>query len=238
LLQNGNNPKAWSVVTSMKLMLLSTLGIGILGSVAVISSAVQTQSSLVQKALVKRNVGNNPGNIRSGWPAQPKPGNELLMISGGCFWGIEDFMREQPGVVATAVGYAGGSKANPTYEQVCYTRTGHAESVLVEFDPRKTSYKKLLSEFWHWIDPTVMNRQGPDIGDQYRTAIWTFDKRQREIAVASRAEEQKNWKATIVTTIAAAPRFWMAEEYHQQYDEKTGKRSCAPRTGLPMKTSG
>ncbi|CAN1528974.1 MsrA Peptide methionine sulfoxide reductase [Fimbriimonadaceae bacterium] len=214
----------------MKWIALAVVALSLGGVVTLMGQGTSTSQKVV-----KRPIGGNPGQVRTAWPPKPKPGNELIMLSGGCFWGIEDWFRMQPGVVQTAVGYAGGRTQNPTYEQVCYSNTGHAESLLVEFDPKKNSYEKLLKNFWDWHDPTLIDRQGPDIGDQYRTAIWTFSETQRKLALASKQKEQKNWDKPIVTTILPAPRFWMAEEYHQQYDEKTGKKSCSPRTGLPIK---
>ncbi|MDX2065153.1 MAG: peptide-methionine (S)-S-oxide reductase MsrA [Fimbriimonadaceae bacterium] len=189
----------------------------------------------VGQVAVKKDVGTNPGAIRDGWPLKVGKNREVAMLSAGCFWGVEEWFRMQPGVVATAVGYAGGRVNNPTYQQVCYNNTGHAESVLVEFDTTKTSYAEILKAFWEWHNPTLVNRQGPDVGDQYRTAIWTFNQTQVDTALKSRQREQRNWNRPIATTVKPAPRFWMAEEYHQQYDEKTGKKSCNPRTGIFIK---
>jgi peptide-methionine (S)-S-oxide reductase len=139
---------------------------------------------------------------------------------------VEERFRKLPGVVATAVGYTGGRAENPTYEQVCSDRTGHAEAVLVEFDPQKVSYAELLRFFWRTHDPTSGDAQGPDRGSQYRSAIYTFGAEQAAQAAASRAEEQQRLTDPITTEIAPAGRFWIAEEYHQQWDEKHGALSC------------
>jgi peptide-methionine (S)-S-oxide reductase len=154
------------------------------------------------------------------------------MFAAGCFWGVESAFRQVEGVVETAVGYSGGHTENPTYEDVCSHTTGHAEVVLVTYDPEKVSYDHLLEVFWDAHDPTQLNRQGPDIGDQYRSAIFTFGEAQRKAAEASREKLQasgKYGKRKIVTEIAPASTFYRAEEYHQQYWEKRG------RTGCPMK---
>ncbi|HWD41512.1 MAG TPA: peptide-methionine (S)-S-oxide reductase MsrA [Fimbriimonas sp.] len=176
-------------------------------------------------------VGNDPGHIREGKDLKPLPGDQLASFSGGCFWGTEDLYRHVPGVVATAVGYTGGTVANPSYEQVCSHETGHAETVLVEFNPAKVTYKQLLDTFWQYVDPTAVDRQGPDFGNNYRSAIWTFDADQLKEAKESKAKQQRSETAPIVTPIQPAQKFYLAEEYHQQYDEKTGRASCpAPRT--------
>ena len=175
-------------------------------------------------------VGTNPGGVKSGRDLAPAVGHELAAFSGGCFWGTEDYFRNVKGVVATAVGYTGGVTDRPTYEDVCSHTTRHAESVLVEFDPKVISYPNLIREFWKAHDPTQMNRQGPDYGDQYRTAIWTFSKAQTQLAMMAIEKQQKFETEKIVTTVSRAPKFWIAEDYHQQYDEKTGRHSCpAPR---------
>ena len=139
-----------------------------------------------------------------------------------------------PGVVATAVGYTGGHAANPSYEDVCTDRTGHAEAVLVEFDPARVSYAELLAFFWSTHDPTSGDRQGPDRGTQYRSAVFTFGPEQQEAALASREAEQRHLADRITTEIAPAGPFWVAEDYHQQWDEKHGALSCPlphrPRT--------
>lgn len=171
-------------------------------------------------------VGTDPGHAGMGTPLVPGAGHELAAFAEGCFWGSEDTFRHVPGVVATAVGYTGGHTKNPTYEDVCSHTTGHAETVLVEFDPKKVSYEKLLDVFWESHDPTTLNRQGPDVGDQYRSAIFTFSDAQTNTAKASMAKTQTKLSKNITTQIAPIGAFYKAEEYHQQYDEKTGTKSC------------
>jgi peptide-methionine (S)-S-oxide reductase len=170
--------------------------------------------------------GTRPGNVGHGTPLVASGNHQLAIFAQGCFWGVEERLRKLPGVVATAVGYTGGRAENPTYEQVCSDRTGHAEAVLVEFDPQKVSYAELLRFFWRTHDPTSGDAQGPDRGSQYRSAIYTFGAEQAAQAAASRAEEQQRLTDPITTEIAPAGRFWIAEEYHQQWDEKHGALSC------------
>jgi peptide-methionine (S)-S-oxide reductase len=171
-------------------------------------------------------LGKRPGGVGHGTPLVPQPGHALASFAQGCFWGVEERFRRVPGVVATAVGYAGGSEPDPTYELVSAHRTGHAESVLVEFDPAKVSYADLLKVFWETHDPTTRDRQGPDRGHQYRSAIFTFGPEQQAAALASRDAEQAKLQDAVTTEIAPIGRFWIAEEYHQQWDEKHGYRSC------------
>lgn len=170
--------------------------------------------------------GTRPGNVGRGTPLSPTGRNQLAVFAQGCFWGVEERFRKVPGVVATAVGYTGGHTEHPSYEDVCGHGTGHAEAVLVEFDPARVSYRDLLRFFWETHDPTSGDRQGPDVGDQYRSAIFTFGPEQLAEAQASRAEEQKRLADPITTQIAAAGPFWVAEDYHQQWDEKHGALSC------------
>lgn len=152
---------------------------------------------------------------------------QKAMFGAGCFWGIETTFRQVPGVEDVAVGYAGGETDNPTYKQVCTGTTGHTEVVEIDFDPEKVSYEQLLDVFWQCHDPTTLNRQGPDIGSQYRSAIYYYDENQQRIATASKAALEANGRlrSPVVTEITPAPTFWRAEEYHQQYLAKTG-RSC------------
>jgi peptide-methionine (S)-S-oxide reductase len=171
-------------------------------------------------------VGSRPGNVGQGTPLTPQPGHALAAFAEGCFWGSEDTFRHVAGVTATAVGYTGGHTKNPTYEDVCSHGTGHAETVLIEFDPARVTYAQLLAVFWNSHDPTTMNRQGPDVGDQYRSAIWTFSPEEDATARASMAEEQKRTQGPIVTEIRPIGPYFIAEGYHQQYDEKTGRHSC------------
>jgi len=149
-------------------------------------------------------------------------------FGAGCFWGVEAAFRQAEGVTRTRVGYSGGTLENPTYEDVCSHTTGHAEVVEVSYDPDRISYEHLLDVFWGKHDPTQLNRQGWDIGDQYRSAIFFYDEEQREAAVQSKAREQLNWAAPIVTQIEPAQTFYEAEDYHQQYLEKRGRSSCTP----------
>ena len=145
---------------------------------------------------------------------------EKATFGAGCFWQVEDAYRKTPGVIETAVGYEGGHVENPTYEQVCSGTTGHAEVTQVTFDPDRVSYEELVEKFWALHDPTQLNRQGPDVGDQYRTVIFTHSDEQVEIARKSLENAQKRFKEPIMTTIEPATGFWMAEEYHQCYLQK------------------
>ena len=143
-------------------------------------------------------------------------------FGAGCFWGVEAAFRKIKGVVSTTVGYSGGSSKNPAYKDVCSGRTGHAEVVQVEYDPSKTSYEELLNVFWSVHDPTQLNRQGPDVGTQYRSAIFFYNAEQEAAAKAAKAhlERSGRYGKPIVTEIIPASEFCMAEEYHQQYFEK------------------
>jgi peptide-methionine (S)-S-oxide reductase len=147
-------------------------------------------------------------------------------FAAGCFWGVEATFRQTPGVTGTRVGYTGGDTRNPTYEQVCTGRTGHAEAVEVSYDPERITYDQLLEVFWQAHDPTQKNRQGPDVGTQYRSAIFVHDDTQRQAAEASRAAWQSRVRAPIATEIQPAASFWPAEDYHQQYLEKRGLATC------------
>jgi peptide-methionine (S)-S-oxide reductase len=147
-------------------------------------------------------------------------------FGAGCFWGVEAAFRKLDGVIATAAGYAGGDVDNPTYEQVCSHATGHAEVVEVTYDPEKLPYEALLAVFWANHDPTQLNRQGPDVGDQYRSVIFVHDAEQRAAAEASRDRVQERLTKPVVTQIEDAPTFWPAEDYHQQFLEKRGMASC------------
>jgi peptide-methionine (S)-S-oxide reductase len=147
-------------------------------------------------------------------------------FGAGCFWGVEAEFRRLQGVTATAVGYAGGGLDNPTYEQVCSNTTGHAEVVEVDFDPEAISYEELVDLFWRLHDPTQVNRQGPDVGTQYRSVIFTHDDEQAAAAAASKERAQQRFSKPIATTIVPAAAFWRAEEYHQRYLEKKGLASC------------
>ena len=154
---------------------------------------------------------------------------EKATFGAGCFWGVEAEFRKVEGVISTAVGYSGGTMANPTYEEVCTDRTGHAEVVEVVYDPAKVSYDELLDIFWDAHDPTQVNRQGPDVGRQYRSVIFYHSPRQQAQAQASkeRLERAGVYRRPIATVIEPAQAFYRAEEYHQQYLEKRGMPSCA-----------
>ncbi len=149
-------------------------------------------------------------------------------FGAGCFWGVEEAFRRIDGVTGTAVGYLGGNLENPTYEDVCTGRTGHAEVVQVEYDPSRVSYERLLDVFWESHDPTTLNRQGPDVGTQYRSAIFFQDEEQEAAALASkgRLDASGQFRRPIVTEITRATPFYRAEDYHQQYLAKRGRSSC------------
>ncbi len=154
--------------------------------------------------------------------------SEVATFAAGCFWGVESAFRQVPGVQETAVGYLGGVTEYPTYEQVCTKTTGHAEVVQLTFDPAVVSYEQLLDVFWQIHDPTTLNRQGPDIGTQYRSAIFTHSPGQQAAAEASMAAHAAagRYAGPIVTEITPAGPFWRAEAYHQQYLEKRGLSNC------------
>lgn len=149
-------------------------------------------------------------------------------FAAGCFWGVEDAFRQVKGVTSTTAGYTGGTKQDPTYREVCTDETGHAEAVELEFDPAQISYRELLAVFFQSHDPTQLNRQGPDFGRQYRSAIFCHDAAQETEALAAKAALEKAgiFKRPIVTQIVPAAEFYRAEEYHQKYFEKQGIRAC------------
>ena len=149
-------------------------------------------------------------------------------FAAGCFWGVEDAFRQVKGVKSTSVGYTSGTAKNPSYKEVCTGRTGHAEAVEVEFDPAQVSYLELLATFWKSHDPTTVNRQGPDVGTQYRSGIFFHDAEQEKEARDSKAVLERTgvFKRPIVTEITPAPEFYRAEDYHQQYFEKQGIKAC------------
>jgi len=151
---------------------------------------------------------------------------EKATFGAGCFWGVEAEFRQMPGVTETAVGYEGGATLNPTYQDVCSHDTGHAEVVEVTYDSSKISFADLLKVFWENHDPTTLNRQGPDIGDQYRSVIFTHSPEQAAAALASKEAYAGRFKRPIVTQIVPAERFYRGEEYHQQYLEKRGLSTC------------
>lgn len=154
---------------------------------------------------------------------------EKATFAAGCFWGVEAAFRKVNGVISTRVGYCGGTLENPTYQDVCTDRTGHAEAVEVTYDPAVVSYEELLNVFWTIHDPTQLNRQGPDVGTQYRSAIFFHNPLQESSAHTARAQlnQSGRFKKEIVTRIEPIDDFWEAEEYHQQYLEKRGLCSCS-----------
>jgi peptide-methionine (S)-S-oxide reductase len=154
---------------------------------------------------------------------------EKATFGAGCFWGVEETFRKLKGVVSTAVGYAGGTKENPTYEDVCTDETGHAEVVEIEFDPSQLKYEELLDVFWSNHNPTTLNRQGPDVGTQYRSVIFYQSPEQKAAAKVSKEkiDQSERFHSPVVTQIEPAMKFWRAEEYHQRYLEKRGQSHCA-----------
>lgn len=155
--------------------------------------------------------------------------NEKATFAAGCFWGVEAGFRNVPGVIDAVSGYTGGHTIDPTYEQVCGHGTGHAEAVDVTFDPAKVSYATLLDAFWKMHDPTQVNRQGPDVGSQYRSAIFFHSSEQEREARASLQREQQSHAAPIATEIVPAPAFYAAEDYHQRYAERHGASCHVPQ---------
>jgi peptide-methionine (S)-S-oxide reductase len=159
-------------------------------------------------------------------PEDVPEGLARAAFAAGCFWGVEEFFLAVPGVVDAVSGYEGGFVANPTYEQVCSGSTGHAEAVLVTFDPSAVTYPELLEAFWRHHDPTTLNRQGPDRGTQYRSAVFTYNHEQELQAKESIDQFQDRFKRPIVTEVVPARTFWPAEAYHQRYTERTGMGGC------------
>ena len=152
---------------------------------------------------------------------------QTAIFAAGCFWGVQYYFDEVPGVVATEVGYIGGHTDQPTYEQVCSHTTGHAEAVRIEFDSEKISYETLLRQFFRMHDPTQLNRQGPDVGDQYRSAIFYMNADQKAEAEKIISELNKTkFSGRVVTTLEEATKFWPAEAYHQKFTERTGRGMC------------
>jgi methionine-S-sulfoxide reductase len=151
---------------------------------------------------------------------------QRAIFAAGCFWGVQYYFDQVPGIVKTTVGYTGGHTENPTYDQVCTHTTGHAEAVEIEFDPEQVSYKMLLMQFFRMHDPTQLNRQGPDVGDNYRSAIFYTDEEQHKEAVQVRNETQERINKPVVTEISKAGPFYAAEAYHQKFTERTGMGMC------------
>ncbi len=159
---------------------------------------------------------------------------QKTILAAGCFWGVQHYFDQVPGVVKTTVGYTGGTTENPSYDQVCTHTTGHAEATRIEFDPEKIGYDMLIRQFFRMHDPTQLNRQGPDVGDQYRSAIFYFDDAQKAAAEQVRDMCQADFDAPIVTQITPVMPFYEAEDYHQKYTEKTGQGMChIPYQALP-----
>ncbi len=161
-------------------------------------------------------------------PLKSKSLKEQATFAAGCFWGVEAAYQSVSGVLSTAVGFMGGDLENPTYEDVCMRNTNHAEVVHIEYDPDQISYEQLLNMFWQTHNPTTLNRQGPDFGTQYRSAIFYHNDKQKQIALRSKKEQNSTdrFKGKIVTEITKASDFYRAEEYHQKYLQKQGKGTC------------
>lgn len=151
---------------------------------------------------------------------------QIAIFAAGCFWGVEHSFDQLDGVLSAESGYSGGHLKNPSYEQVCSGSTGHAEAVKVIFDPEKISYQQLLEHFWKIHDPTTFNRQGPDIGSQYRSAVFTTSSEQQKLAEESKQEAQRNFNDPIVTEVEPVKEFYRAEEYHQKYFQRRGISHC------------
>ncbi len=151
---------------------------------------------------------------------------DKAIFAAGCFWGVQYYFDQVPGVIASTSGYTGGHTEQPTYEDVCSHTTGHAEAVLIKFDPELVYYETLVKHFFKMHDPTQLNRQGPDIGDSYRSAIFYLNDEQRQIAEQVKATSQSSFKQPIVTELTPAGEFYPAEDYHQKFAERTGRGAC------------
>ena len=151
---------------------------------------------------------------------------QKAIFAAGCFWGVQYYFDQVPGVKKTITGYIDGKTKNPTYEQVCTHKTGHAEATLIEFDPVKVNYETLVKQFFRIHDPTQLNRQDPDVGDQYRSAIYYFDNEQKNTAEKVKQELQSSFARPIVTEVTKASEFYPAEDYHQKYTQRTGRGFC------------
>src|ERR1700722_2617296 len=177
--------------------------------------------------IARRLLAKLEGSTRMAFSSHDEPsGLAFAAFAAGFFWGVEDFFLHVPGVVDAVSGYTGGQTTSPTYYEVCSGRTGHAEAVLVTYDPNKVSYEKLLEEFFRHHDPTTPNRQGPDVGTQYRSAIFTYDADQERLAKESLEAYSSRFSRQIVTEVVPATTFWPAEQYHQRYVERTGQAAC------------
>lgn len=200
-----------------RLILLATIGFAASGCFPSLYVSKKPDFSL--------NVGTKPGHAGSGTPIEAKPGNQLATFSGGHFWNLEAKFREVPGVVATTVGYTGGETLDPNFQEVQRGSTGHAEAVLVEFDPKKVSYDQLLVRYFQVVDPTTKDRQGDDAGYQFRSAIFHHSIEQRNSAAAMVRKLTAETGKKVLTWVAPAEPFWVAEPYYQQYLAKTGTLS-------------
>lgn len=190
-----------------------------------------------KKMDTRASVGTMPGGVTLYASTKTVPlheGLEVATFAAGCFWGVEDAFRQLEGVKATAVGYSGGKTENPTYKEVCYTDTGHAEAIRVEFDPKKISYKELVEFFFDIHNPAQMGGQGPDFGDQYRSVVFYHNDEQMKTAKTVRDAVAVALKKAVVTQIVPEATFYMAEEYHQQYNMKNGSAACP----IPVRRSG
>jgi methionine-S-sulfoxide reductase len=148
------------------------------------------------------------------------------MFAAGCFWGVQYYFDQVPGVIKTLVGYSGGFSDNPNWEDVYYEKTGHAETILIEYDPKIISYDKLVRHFFRLHDPTQLNRQGPDVGSSYRSEIFYFDEEQKQIAQEIKNELMPEYKNKIVTLIEPAKKFYLGEDFHQKFTQRTGRGMC------------
>lgn len=196
---------------------------------ASIGIAFATFGTQTKKMDTRASVGTQPGGVTLFASTKTVPlheGLEVATFAAGCFWGVEDAFRQLDGVKATAVGYSGGKTKNPTYKEVCYTDTGHAEAIRIEFDPKKLSYKELVEFFFDIHNPAQVGGQGPDWGDQYRSVVFTHNEAQMKIAKTVRDATAVSLKKTVVTQIVPEATFYMAEDYHQQYNMKNGSAAC------------
>jgi methionine-S-sulfoxide reductase len=194
----------------------------IIGIVCAAAAIGATAIGLQNRSQVSAGVGKVGIQPIDSWDEAKKAGREIAVFGGGCFWCTERDFRVVPGVTSTSVGYMGGHVKNPTYKQVCTTDTGHAEVTLVEFDPNVISYEKIVDAFFKMHDPTQWNRQGPDIGSQYRSVIFWYSEDQRKVAEDLKKKVGSKLNATIATQIVKAEPYYWAEKYHQQYYEKRG----------------
>ena len=223
--QNSKNPVANSpsllnfLFAKVPILVLPVVSVLLFSSLSNAKTAAASASS-VATVNSAASVGEKPAPAAD--PAAAKPGMKTATFAAGCFWGTEEFFRKIPGVVSTDVGYTGGTLANPKYEDTHDSKSGHAESVEVVYDPKKVSYEHLMDQFFKMHDPTTINRQGNDAGSQYRSAIFYHDDEQKKEAEAfvKKVNASHAWKAPIATEVAPAKKFWLAEDYHQHYLEK------------------